>query len=1431
MSAPRAPKTLTHAPAPKPKPAPPRASRRSAVPAGVDAEGISPWASSPAVPFGEDRAAAPAWASCPAAPFGMAGPAAIQLKPVIGAADDPYEREADRVADHVVSGPASARPRITPVTPFALRPAVQRATAGDRSERCAEERSRSSTPVERVHRSGTDEQHKDEPVIQRATAGDRTAHDDPEHPSVAQRKARAGGADGDADMRDAAARAIARRGPGAPLMPGVRELLESRMGVDLGRVRLHTGTGAERATAALGARAFTHGGDIWLGRGESAADTRLVAHEATHVVQQGAAAAQGPSTAEAPVQRLIPDWILEELDDYARHIPGWTLFTVIIGYNPLTRTNVERTATSLLGGVMGLVPFGTAIFDKLNEHGIVDDAFNWVRAELGRLDLSLGRIERTIEAAWEDVSLTSGFDYNMGVLRRHFGALYDDVVRFAGSLVDHVLQLIKDAVAGVAERLLGENRAWSLIKKILGRDPLRDVPVQATHVEILEDFLLLIGQEQHLQQMRERGKVEEAANWIATQIATFMGLLGELRGLVTRAWDTIQPSNLHNLMDNVRALAADAGGFLQRVWDFASTVAARVLEFIKQALLGWLASFANDVPGFHLLTVILGRNPFTGEAVPRTAVNLIRGFITLLPGGAAIYARLQETGTIARAAGRIEGAVEALGISWAFITGIFRGIWDTLGIGALAEPVATFTGIVDRFAEPVSRLFRFVGVVLREIISIVLEIMNFPSDLIGSIIANAMAAIEDIKRDPVGFLLNMLAAVKRGFSSFFEHIVTHLTAGLADWLFRGLRQAGIQPPRDFSLSSVLGFVMEVLGISVERIWQKLGERLGAERVARVRGAIDRLTGIWTFVRDVQQRGAVAIWEYIQTRITGLWDMVLQKAKDWIMERIVNRAIQWLMSLLDITGIMPVINSFAAFFRAVQSAIDYLRDILAIVNDYVMTLAAVARGEIAPGAQKIERGLANAIPVAIGFLANQFGLSNIGEKIQEIVGGLREMVDGALNWLIDRAVAGVQSLLASLGVGGGERAPGPDWTREKGEFDEDAEHHEVTFDGRNLKVASEHPVTLEVLLARREALQPALRDDQRLKIRQAMGIRDELAALTGQTAAEQRPRGPGGERAAAPAATAESEASIRASVREKLARVAALLAEGDLLIGQGQVPASHVTFSMNDGRAGTVTAEPLTIIQGNTTGANAGDRSHVPGIDLIERWQQKTGEHSRPNTVDPVLRSRVTGTHVLAAALHGPFDAWNVALSDQGLNNRMISGPEAAAKAHFRTTKLKFEARVEYFNNNPPPPEAYTLRQTDVETAKRWLGFYIAHFFHVTVSKWNGTAYGDVLFNGPIEGPMPPVQGQRIPPLRERIIETVKTRLTTVQSVVGEGTEQEITWVRTGWSTNDLLTELAVQEESFRVEMNRLYADEVLRAGAGRGARLSINHRCIAGNCV
>ncbi len=87
-------------------------------------------------------------------------------------------------------------------------------------------------------------------------------------------------------MSSAADRAIQNRGAGEPMQSGTRRALESQMGVDLGGVRVHEGGAARESAQALQARAFTHGSDIWLGPGESQSNVPLMAHEATHVVQQ-----------------------------------------------------------------------------------------------------------------------------------------------------------------------------------------------------------------------------------------------------------------------------------------------------------------------------------------------------------------------------------------------------------------------------------------------------------------------------------------------------------------------------------------------------------------------------------------------------------------------------------------------------------------------------------------------------------------------------------------------------------------------------------------------------------------------------------------------------------------------------------------------------------------------------------------------------------------------------------------------------------------------------------------------------------------------------------------------------------------------------------------------------------------------------------------
>ncbi|SFO50193.1 protein of unknown function [Geodermatophilus obscurus] len=809
---------------------------------------------------------------------------------------------------------------------------------------------------------------------------------------------------------------------GSPIPGTIRSTIEPRLGVDLGGVQVHDGPEAQGTASRLQARALTHGNHIFLGRGESPHDLSLMAHEATHVVQQGAIGPAAGGSGDGAVQRL-PAVVSDGLADYANYVPGYRLLTVLIGYDPLADAPVERSAVNLVGGLMALTPLGNLVLEKLSELGILEDAFALVDRQLATFDLSLERLEQLVTEAWDEMDFLrlDPFEYNLGVLTGKLATLVADVTGFGTSVLGPLLDLVKDAALDVVEPLLEADPAWSLMTSVLRQDPLRGEPVEATTVEILDDFLRLIGRETELQQMREKGTLQETADWIDTQLATFTGLLTQFESLFASAWEAIQPENLPDLMPSLQALAGRVVDLLRQAWDFAVTVAAKVLELVKTALLGQLSTFAQQVPGFPLLAVVLGRDPFTGAEVPRSATNIIRGFITLLPGGNATFDQLAETGVIEQAAASIEGAMSELGITWEMATGLFLGIWNSLSIDDLVDPISAFERIRDQFGEPIARLFAFVRVVLREVFTLLLALMNFPTDVVVRIVTNAMAAFEDITRDPVGFLLNMLAAVREGFTRFFGGIVDHLLGGLTDWLFRGVRQAGIEPPTELTLESALDLLLQVLGITEDRLWEKLAERIGQERVDQIRGAIEELTGIWTFVRDVEERGVVAIWEYVQGQLSNLWDVIISAARDWIMQKIVIKVTTWLLSFLDPTFIMTVINGFIVLFNAINSAIEYAREMLDIVDLYVGTMASVARGDIEPGAAMMEQGLVSAIPVAIGFLAYQVGLGNIGDKIAEIVGGLRDMVDKALDWLLDQAERMLQSVLGLLGAGGADEA--------------------------------------------------------------------------------------------------------------------------------------------------------------------------------------------------------------------------------------------------------------------------------------------------------------------------------------------------------------------------------------------------------------------------
>jgi len=87
------------------------------------------------------------------------------------------------------------------------------------------------------------------------------------------------------------------RGRGKPLPETLRRSMEQAYGADFSAVRTHSDVGADQLSRSLDALAFTAGPDIFFRRGAyspaSGAGQRLLAHELTHVIQQGGGLAPG----------------------------------------------------------------------------------------------------------------------------------------------------------------------------------------------------------------------------------------------------------------------------------------------------------------------------------------------------------------------------------------------------------------------------------------------------------------------------------------------------------------------------------------------------------------------------------------------------------------------------------------------------------------------------------------------------------------------------------------------------------------------------------------------------------------------------------------------------------------------------------------------------------------------------------------------------------------------------------------------------------------------------------------------------------------------------------------------------------------------------------------------------------------------------------
>jgi hypothetical protein len=460
--------------------------------------------------------------------------------------------------------------------------------------------------------------------------------------------------------------AARRRSPPAPALaatvPGVstaagqalptplRREMEARLDADFSPVRLHTDDSAAQASRRLNAAAFTTGRDIFFARGRfqpgRAEGRELIAHELVHTVQQRAAV-QTP--ARAPVQRSVDTTVRQRvpattvhrlgvqdaLDYFAEHaawLPGFTLLTFLLGFNPISLRDVPRTAAGLLRALIQLLPGGPLITQALDNHGILDRVAAWAEGQLSALGDIGASIRGAIDRFLDDLSWTDIFDLG-GVwarARRIVTEPIDRILAFGRGLVGGIIEFIQDAILRPIAGLLEPTRGWPLLCAVLGFNPITGDAVARTPAALIGGFMTLIGQEEVWQNIQRGNAVAQAWAWFQGAVGGLMGFVAQIPSMFV---DALRALTLADLVLVPRALArvgrvfagfagrfvAWAGGTVLRLLEIVfSVVAPGAMAHVRRAGAAIASIFRNPI-GFALNLVRAARAGFQ-----RFAGNFVR---------------------------------------------------------------------------------------------------------------------------------------------------------------------------------------------------------------------------------------------------------------------------------------------------------------------------------------------------------------------------------------------------------------------------------------------------------------------------------------------------------------------------------------------------------------------------------------------------------------------------------------------------------------------------------------------------------------------------------------------------------------------------------------------------------------------------------------
>jgi hypothetical protein len=442
----------------------------------------------------------------------------------------------------------------------------------------------------------------------------------------------------------------------------------------------------------------------------------------------------------------------------------------------------------------------------------------------------------------------------------------------------------------------------------------------------------------------------------------------------------------------------------------------------------FFARQARNIPGFTLMTVAIGHNPITNEHVDRSAGNILRGAIELIPGGAIVADALNAHGVFDRVSQWAQTQFDTVkGIASSIYQDIQNFI-DGFSVIDLASPGKLWDQAKAIVERPIARVIAFAVALKDGIVQLIKDAILKPIAAFAQTTSGYPLLCTVLGKDPIS-------------GEVVPQDAEHLLGGFMKFIgeedtWNTMKQANAIP-RAFAwfkgaYAAILGFVKEVPGLFVQAF-----RALEVVDIILIPRAFAKLAGVFGgFAGRFVSWGATSIWNLLEI----IFDVVSPGALTYIkktgaaIKSIFKNPLPFVGNLVKAakTGFLNFGEHFLGHLKA--GLIDWLTGSLPgiyipkafslseiarfVFSVLGLTWANIRQKLVKATSETVVKTLETGFDIVVALVRD--GPSAAWEKIKEQLANLKDMVIGGItDFVVDMVVKkAIPKLIAMFIPGAG-----------------------------------------------------------------------------------------------------------------------------------------------------------------------------------------------------------------------------------------------------------------------------------------------------------------------------------------------------------------------------------------------------------------------------